>query len=229
MNLAIEARDLHKEYSTRGGLTPFLALQGVSLEVPVGSFATISGPSGSGKSTLLSILGLLDRPTRGHLSVLGIPASGLKESSRTRVRATYLAFVFQSFHLMPHRSAVDNVALGGLYRGLSVDERAEQAIAALERVGLGTKSMQRAVTLSGGEQQRLAIARALVGGPRILFCDEPTGNLDSLNSAGICELIRELHQQGLTILLVSHDPAVARLGDQQIEVRDGYAIGDGCE
>lgn len=213
---------------TAEGDAPFTALDNVTMTIPDGAFTTIVGPSGSGKSTLLSLLGLLDRPSSGAISIDGIGLGEAKERRRCAMRSSHLAFVFQAFHLMQHRTVMDNVMLGGLYRGLNRAERQRQAGLCLEQVGLGSKTTNLASTLSGGERQRTAIARALVGEPRILLCDEPTGNLDTRNGEAIASLLTELSQSGITIIMVTHDPAIAALGNHKVHVIDGKVSGDGC-
>ncbi|MFZ5850235.1 MAG: ABC transporter ATP-binding protein [Actinomycetota bacterium] len=202
------------------------ALRSVDLDVLSGELMTISGPSGSGKSTLLNILGLLDRPTSGRFELLGLDMSRSTDKARSDVRAQSLGFVFQAFHLMGRRSVVENVMLGGLYRGLPRRERVDRSRAAIDRVGLTHRLGARAATLSGGERQRVAIARALVGDPPILLCDEPTGNLDSTNSTAIADLLKGFYAQGIALVIVTHDPVVAALGGRRVAVRDGVVSGD---
>lgn len=201
----------------------FEALTDVSLSIPGNRLTTIVGPSGSGKSTLLSLLGLLDTPSRGELYVGGSPTFGASERERCVLRATMFGFVFQAFHLMARRTVLDNVALGGLYRGLPYAQRRAEALASLETVGLAEKAGNHAATLSGGEKQRVAIARALVGAPPILLCDEPTGNLDSANGRAILELLLRIAAAGSTVIVVTHDMSIADKGDYRISVRDGRA------
>ncbi|MCF6378166.1 ABC transporter ATP-binding protein [Nocardioides KLBMP 9356] len=201
--------------------TSFEALRDAAFDIPSGSLTTIAGPSGSGKSTLLSLLGLIDRPTSGEIVVDGVPTATASDKFRTQLRATKMSFVFQSFHLMSSRSVLENVMLGGLYSGLSRAARMERAADRLARVGLESKARKTVATLSGGEKQRAAIARALVADPQILLCDEPTGNLDSKNSGAIVELLVELQSGGLTLVMVTHDPSIARVGSVQLRVKDG--------
>lgn len=208
------------------GGAPVDALRAVDLDVLAGELMTISGPSGSGKSTLLNILGLLDRPTSGSFELLGLDMSRSTDQVRSSVRAKALGFVFQAFHLMDRRSVLQNVMIGGLYRGIPRRERADRSRAAIDRVGLTHRLGARASTLSGGERQRVAIARALVGDPSILLCDEPTGNLDSTTSTAIAHLLKGFCPQGIALVIVTHDPAVAALGGRRVAVRDGVVSGD---
>lgn len=226
--LAIELTNVSKSYGNPGDDEPvFHALRDVGLSIPVGTLTTIVGPSGSGKSTLLGLMGLLDEPTSGQLVLAGHSTSIATESELCALRSTYLGFVFQAFYLMPHRTVIDNVMLGGLYRGLSRQERQRQATERLDMVGLGSKVANLAGTLSGGERQRTAIARALVGTPQILLCDEPTGNLDTRNGEAVVGLLTDLSTAGLSVVIVTHDPSIAALGDHQVHVIDGRVSGDG--
>lgn len=197
------------------------ALRGVDLRVEAGEFVTIQGPSGSGKSTLLQLLGLLDSPSAGSYRLAGREVTSLTERDRSWLRASFIGFVFQAFHLLESRSAEDNVAVGLLYRGASARAVREQARGALSRVGMAERGGQAVHTMSGGERQRVAIARALVGQPRVLLCDEPTGNLDTTNSAAILGLFSQLNAEGSTIVLITHDPDVALLGTQRRRIVDG--------
>jgi putative ABC transport system ATP-binding protein len=197
------------------------ALQPTDLDVRSGEYLTIIGPSGSGKSTLLNLIGLLDRPSTGSYEFCGTDVSDLDDHRRTDIRADSVGFVFQSFHLLSHRSAVENVALAQLYVGVHRRERTSNAVAALERVGLGHRVYASVGTMSGGEQQRVAIARAIVHRPTVLLCDEPTGNLDSATAESVLTLIDELHRGGMTLVVITHDPAVAASGERTITIRDG--------
>ena len=225
---AFELAGLSKVYGGLRGGPETLALRDVNLTIPSGLLVTIAGPSGSGKSTLLGLLGLLDQPTSGTIRVAGESATEAHEPARCQLRAMNIGFVFQAFHLMQGRSALENVMLGGLYRGMRRTERADEAIHRLEQVGLGGKARSYARTLSGGERQRVAIARALLGSPKILLCDEPTGNLDSSNGGAVVEILKDLPTSGVCVVVVTHDNDIARLGDQQIRVVDGVVTGDGC-
>jgi putative ABC transport system ATP-binding protein len=197
------------------------ALHGIDLTVRHGEYVAIVGASGSGKSTLLNLLGLLDRPTSGGLALDGIDVGNLREGQRTALRASRIGFVFQAFHLLPYRSAVDNVALALLYRATPRRSRNRQAAEALDRVGLAHRSSAMTVNLSGGERQRVAIARALVGRPSLLLCDEPTGNLDSGTAANVLGLIQQLHDDGMTVVMITHDPAVAARATRAVRMHDG--------
>lgn len=210
----------------RAGLTypgppPVAALKPCDLVVRKGEFVTIVGPSGSGKSTFLNIAGLLDSPTEGHYLLDGIDTGTLSDPDRSALRGRRIGFVFQAFHLMPHRTAVDNVALSMVYAGAGRKDRVRAAGEALERVGLSHRMNAVPTTLSGGERQRVAIARALAARPSLLLCDEPTGNLDSATAATIMGLLEALHGDGMTVLVITHDPAVAERGMRTLSIRDG--------
>ncbi|TYB45697.1 ABC transporter ATP-binding protein [Actinomadura chibensis] len=206
---------------TYPGPPPVTALRPSHLTVSPGEYVTVVGPSGSGKSTFLNIAGLLDRPSGGAYRLDGIDTGALSDQDRTSLRGRRLGFVFQSFHLMPRRSAVENVMLALLYTGSPRGRRIERATETLQRVGLGHRSHAMAGQLSGGERQRVAIARALVNRPSLLLCDEPTGNLDTATAATVLALIDELHAEGFTVLVVTHDPGVAARGQRSIVIRDG--------
>lgn len=197
------------------------ALGPVDLTIRGGDYLTVVGPSGSGKSTFLNIAGLLDRPSYGHYELDGIDVGALTEAQRTALRGQRIGFVFQSFHLLAHRSAVENVMLALLYRGVSRAERQERALEALERVGLAHRAWAMPSTLSGGECQRVAIARALVGHPSLLLCDEPTGNLDSRTTESVLDLFDAVYAAGQTLVIITHDPIVAARGHRQVLIRDG--------
>ncbi|ALO10552.1 ABC transporter ATP-binding protein [Streptomyces gardneri] len=197
------------------------ALRPVELDVREGEFLAVVGPSGSGKSTLLNLLGLLDRPTAGTYELGGIDVAGLGERRRTAVRGHLIGFVFQSFQLLPYRTATENVELAQLYVARDARSRRLRAVEALRRVGLEHRLDALPPTMSGGERQRVAIARALVNRPRLLLCDEPTGNLDSRTSEIIMELFEELHRSGQTIVIITHDPAVAARAGRTLVMRDG--------
>ncbi len=197
------------------------ALADVHLEVQRGEYVSIVGPSGSGKSTLLNILGLLDRPTSGSYLFEGREVATLDEAARTAVRGRRIGFVFQSFHLLSHRSVVENVSLSMLYTDVPARERAERARAALASVGLEHRADFTPTRLSGGERQRVAIARAIVAEPAVMLADEPTGNLDSRTSESILELFASLREQGLTLVMITHDSSVAARADRSVSIRDG--------
>lgn len=206
---------------TYPGHPPTEALTPCDLMIHTGDFVTIEGPSGSGKSTLLNILGLLDRPTSGTYRLDGIAVNELSERQRTAVRGQRIAFVFQSFQLLSHRSAIENVALSLLYRRTGRREQLEAALMALDAVGLSHRRHALPTHLSGGERQRVAIARALAANPSLLLCDEPTGNLDTRTSGAILELFSALNDQGRTVILITHDPAIAEYGTRRIQISDG--------
>jgi putative ABC transport system ATP-binding protein len=219
----LELVEVAKEYR---GDPPVVALAGVSLRVDEGELVAIVGPSGSGKSTLLHVMGTLERPSRGAVRVAGEDTSAMSDKQLSGLRARRLGFVFQQFFLLDGLSVLDNVADGLLYRGGRASERRRLAASAIERVGLGHRVGHRPNQLSGGEQQRTAIARALAGRPALVMADEPTGNLDTVTGASILELLRELHREGTTIVVITHDLDVAAAMDRRIEIRDGRIIGD---
>ncbi len=202
------------------------ALRGIDLEVHLGEYVAVMGPSGSGKSSLMNILGCLDRPTSGRYWFEGREVSRLSDREQARVRNERIGFVFQSFNLLPRASALQNVELPLVYRGLPAKERHARAMAALEAVGIANRAQHRPAELSGGECQRVAIARALVTRPAILVADEPTGNLDSANTAEILALFREIHSRGNTIIVVTHEESVAREAARVVRMRDGRIVDD---
>src|SRR5437870_797817 len=202
------------------------ALSGIHMEIKKGEYISIAGPSGCGKSTLLSILGLLDSPTDGTYSLAGKPVSDLPLSERARVRNREVGFIFQSFNLIGDLNVFENVELPLTYRGTKAAERKKRVMEALERVGMAHRAKHLPSQLSGGQQQRVAVARAVAGEPLILLADEPTGNLDSTNGEAVMELLRDLHRQGATIIMVTHDPRYARHADRSIHLFDGLIVED---
>ncbi|WP_257002046.1 ABC transporter ATP-binding protein [Streptomyces sp. WZ.A104] len=201
-------------------------LHGVDLHVERGELAAIVGPSGSGKSTLLNLIGTLDRATSGTVRVAGRDVGALNDQQLSALRARHLGFIFQQYHLAPGRSALDNVADGMLYAGLPQSERRKRAASALERVGLGHRAGHRPCELSGGEKQRVAVARAVVGEPDLILADEPTGALDTKSGEAVMGILRDLNADGATIVIITHDQAIAASLPRQVRVRDGQVIDD---
>jgi putative ABC transport system ATP-binding protein len=220
----IEARDLTKTY-TMGDQTVH-ALRGVSLDIEAGGFVAIMGASGSGKSTLMNILGCLDVPTSGHYRLAGEAVDGLAPDALASIRNRRIGFVFQQFNLLPRTSALENVELPMVYAGIKGPERRARALAALQRVGLGERAGHTPSELSGGQQQRVAIARALVNQPSLILADEPTGALDTTTSEDIMKLLTELNQQGMTVVLVTHEPDIATWARRKLVFRDGVMVED---
>src|SRR6266516_4171616 len=205
------------------------ALSGIHLEINKGEYVSIAGPSGCGKSTLLSILGLLDSPTEGKYTLNSRPVEDLDLSERARIRNREVGFIFQSFNLIGDLNVFENVELPLTYRGMNAAERKERVVEALEKVGMGHRMKHYPSQLSGGQQQRVAVARALGGKPSILLADEPTGNLDSKNGEAVMDLLRELHREGATICMVTHDDRFARHADRQIHLFDGRVVEESTE
>ena len=215
----IKLREIRKVFYTEEVETH--ALSDVDLEIRKGEYVSIAGPSGGGKTTLLSILGLLDSPTDGEYLLNGEPVGTLSATDRARVRNRQIGFVFQAFNLIGDLTVHENVELPLTYRGLSATERRHRATDALDRVGMSNRAKHYPPQLSGGQQQRVAVARAVAGDPAILLADEPTGNLDSSNGEAVMDLLQQLHQDGATICMVTHDPRYAAHAGRSIELFDG--------
>ena len=218
----IKIEDLHKVFVTEEVETH--ALSGVHLEIQKGEYVSIAGPSGCGKSTLLSIMGLLDSPTKGHYWLNGSPAAELSASQRARIRNREVGFIFQSFNLIGDLTVHENVELPLTYRRMPKAERQQRVHTALERVAMAHRMKHYPSQLSGGQQQRVAVARALAGTPAILLADEPTGNLDSANGKAVMDLLAELHQEGSTICMVTHDERYAHYAHQTVYLFDGRIV-----
>ncbi|MFH2073236.1 MAG: ABC transporter ATP-binding protein [Actinomycetota bacterium] len=217
-DVVLDLRGVVKEYP---GTPPVRALAGVDLRIRSGELVGVVGPSGSGKSTLLHVMGTLDRPTAGTVHVAGYDIGELSDRDLSAVRARNIGFVFQQFHLLDGYTALDNVADGLLYTGMSAVERRQLAGETLVRVGLGHRITQETNKLSGGERQRVAVARAVLGRPAIVLADEPTGNLDSASSDAIVELLEELNGEGITLVVITHNREIADRFPRQVSLRDG--------
>ena len=220
----IQLNDLSKVFYTDEVETH--ALSGINLDIQSGEFVSIAGPSGCGKTTLLSILGLLDSPTAGKYLLDGEPVENLSAGQRAKIRNQAIGFVFQAFNLIGDLTVYENVELPLTYRGMGGSERRERVEAALERVGMAHRMKHYPSQLSGGQQQRVAVARAIVGKPLILLADEPTGNLDSKNGNAVVELLKELHEEGATICMVTHDPRYAHVADRSVHLFDGQVVSE---
>ena len=219
----LELEDAAKTYP---GEPPVAALRGVDLSLRQGELVGIVGPSGSGKTTLLQLMGTLDRPTSGRVRVTGLDVAAMADDDVAYLRASRIGFIFQQFFLAEHATVLDNVADGLLYAGIPVRQRRERAAAALELVGLAQRPRALPTQLSGGQRQRVAIARALVGEPAIVLADEPTGNLDQATGHAILALIDQLHQAGSTIVVITHDQAIADRMPRKVEILDGRIVAD---
>ena len=220
----IDLRNVTKRYQI--GEQEILALNGINLVIEQGEYAAIIGPSGSGKSTLMHLLGCLDTPTTGSMHIDGVDVSRAGSNKLSEMRNQKIGFVFQSFNLLPKLNVLQNVELPMIYSGVSAKERRDRALVAIERVELQNRVKNTPLQLSGGQMQRVAIARALVNRPKIIFADEPTGNLDSKTGANILQLFRELSEQGSTIVIVTHDNKIAAQTPRRIEIADGVIVQD---
>ena len=219
----LEVQDVTKSYP---GKPPIQALRDVSLTIDPGELVGIVGPSGSGKTTLLQLMGTLDRPSSGHVRITGVDVATMPDDDVTYLRATRIGFIFQQFFLAEHSTVLDNVADGLLYAGVPLRDRRRRALDALELVGLAGRPRARPTQLSGGQRQRVAIAQALIGRPAIVLADEPTGNLDQATGHAILALLDELHRTGSTIVVITHDHAIAERMPRKVEIIDGRIVAD---
>ncbi len=219
---AIELRDVKKVY--RVGNEDIYAVNGISLKVKEGEFLCVMGASGSGKTTLLSLMGCLDKPTSGKVIVEGVDTSELGDKELTEIRRDKIGFVFQQYHLIPTLTAFENVELPMLLKGIAKKERERRAMELLKIMGIDKAANRKPSELSGGMQQRVAIARALANNPKILLCDEPTGNLDTKSGEVVMNLIKQQNEKGVTVVLVTHDPDISKYADRVVKIRDGKLI-----
>jgi putative ABC transport system ATP-binding protein len=222
--MMIEMRGIRKVYST--GRVEVEALRGVNLDVDRQEYVAVVGPSGSGKSTLMNLLGCLDTPSSGAYRLSGESVAGLDRNRLAEIRNRHVGFVFQNFNLLPYASALENVELPLLFAGVPTKQRRERAMAMLEKVDLADRMDHRPTELSGGQMQRVAVARALVNRPTMVLADEPTGNLDSTSGRGIVGLFQELHATGQTIVMITHDMALAQLASRIVQIHDGEIVDD---
>ena len=224
MSVMISVKELNKTYIM--GPTKVFALRGVTLDIQRNEFVALMGPSGSGKSTLMNLLGCLDTPTSGEYWLNGINVSTMEDNDLAEVRNKEIGFIFQTFNLLPRLSALENVALPLVYAGMSKAARRDRAMQVLDAVGLGDRVEHKPNELSGGQRQRVAIARALVNNPSIILADEPTGNLDTKTSIEIMGILEKIHQQGNTVILVTHEPDIAEHAHRSVKLRDGMVESD---
>jgi len=220
----LTVKDIEKTYNT--GEISFKALKGISLKIEKGEFTSIMGPSGSGKSTFMNILGCLDKMDKGEYILNGKDVTDLTENDLAYVRNKEIGFVFQAFNLLPRMTILDNVELPMVYAGLPLKERKERALSALERVGLIDRINHRPNEISGGQKQRVAIARAIVNNPSVIMADEPTGNLDTKSSLDIMRIFQNLNEEGSTIIMVTHEPDIAKYTKRVVKFRDGHIVSD---
>src|SRR5262245_26760732 len=223
-DVMVRMRGIRKVYST--GRVEVEALRGIDLDVARNAYLAVVGPSGSGKSTLMNLLGCLDTPTSGEYILSGEAVAGLDRNRLAEIRNRHIGFVFQNFNLLAYASALENVELPLLFAGVPTQQRRERAVAMLERVGLADRMEHKPTELSGGQMQRVAVARALVNNPAMILSDEPTGNLDSSSGKGIVGLFSELHAAGQTIVIITHDAAVARVASRVVRIQDGQIVDD---
>lgn len=221
-SIVIELQNVRKIYEA--GVSKVYALNGVTMSVERGDFVAIMGPSGSGKSTLLNLIGCLDRPTEGRVIINGVDTANLSDKQLTELRRDTIGFIFQQYNLIPTLTAFENVELPMIFKGVAKSEREKRAKELLSLVGLEEEMHRRPMELSGGQQQRVAIARALANEPSILLCDEPTGNLDTRSGKAVMEIISKLNREGVTVVVVTHDPAIAAFAKRVVRIVDGVLV-----